>query len=464
MEKNKIDVMKTNSNHESEFWNNTLKVINSIIKKYNPNTDTFCITPYLTLDYDQSGSMLSCYDGKERLGNWKQKSPIEEFNNEAFTNLRYFQQTGQKEKTYSNCQTCWDSESHGVSSPRLKELVHAYMILGHDKFEQAIKKISNNSKGDILDVVKLEMRSSNYCNLQCLHCDHESSTQWLNFYSKPGIKEIALKTGRINEKFYKDPNEREKYKSYLTSDCVYQDEVNKSMETAKVIQWSGGEPMIDPNHIGWLEHLTNNKSNEQTMFYHTNLNVKNIEKFFPYWEKFNSIQVIVSLDCPPSTYSFFRRNSDYNLVKNNIDKIKSYFNSQIVQIACRITFNFFAALRWQEITDIWTANDWELHSHLVLQGPASSQYLPDELKLQCIDQIQKNLNDIDKYTTYSDKNKQKYIEYGYHCCNYLKSSTMYGNTLQSDLVYYLQMLDKHTDLKTLDFYPELEKYYNKTND
>lgn len=452
---------------QDAYWNDCLSKIMDIIYAVDRNIalETFCVAPYLTLDYDQSGSMQSCYIGKEKLGNWKQLSAVEEFNNKNFQDLRYFQKTGQQDKSLANCHICYDSENIGVSSTRLRELVNAYVVLGHDNFKSMIKKIvEGNFHGNFEDIIKTEMRSSNFCNLQCLHCDHNSSTQWLNFYSKDENYELGVDIGIINggkhtlQTFFSD------HKHYYSNDTILNDDVIKSMIDSKIIHFSGGEPLIDPNQIKWLEHLSQNNSVNQTIWYHTNLNVTDIEKFFPYWQNFKSVRIIVSVDCPPSTYSFFRRKGNFELMKNNIDKINAYFNSKTVKVDCRITFNFFAALRWQEITDTWVENNWAMHSSIVFEGPASSQYLPDKLKFKCIDKIQENIDSIDEHKSYSNKNKDDYKDYVGKCLTYLKSTPQQGEVLNPVVCKFLKMMDKNDKIQTLDFYPELERYYNKTND
>lgn len=457
--------MSTNNFESDQTWNQALKRAIDIIKKYNPYTDTFCVAPYTVLDFDQSGEMHSCYAGTSNLGDWKNESIVKEFNNDRYRSLRFYQQTGQRDKSYHNCKRCYNHEQMQNKSARQKELVNVFFKLGEEGFEDLVKKIvGNNYQGDITDNITTEMRSSNFCNLQCMHCDHISSTQWLNFYTDQKNLEIGSDIGLIDSNSLTVDNIANKFKKYRSSDVVKIEELQNAMSSAKILHFSGGEPLLDPNHEKWLQHLTRQKNcNTQEIWYHSNLNIKNIERFFMYWQKFKKVRVIVSVDCPPSTYKFFRRNGDFDLVKTNIDKIRNFFCVENVEVECRITFNFFAALRWQEITDYWISNDFVLHSSLVTHGPVAAEYIPNDLKQKSLHQMELDLDKVKNHSAYSLQKKQAYEQASFYCYNYLKNSNYHAN-LNKNTLKFLKMLDEKTSLSTLDFYPELERYYNKTND
>ena len=47
---------------------------------------------------------------------------------------------------------------------------------------------------------------------------------------------------------------------------------------------------------------------------------------------------------------------------------------------------------------------------------------------------------------------------------YLTNTPDNGDILHHDVLNWCKTHDKNTDLNTLDFYPELEMYYNNNND
>ena len=51
-----------------------------------------------------------------------------------------------------------------------------------------------------------------------------------------------------------------------------------------------------------------------------------------------------------------------------------------------------------------------------------------------------------------------------HCHTYLKNTKTNGDNLHGDVEGWCKLHDKKTNLQTLDFYPELEMYYNNNND
>lgn len=432
-----------------------IKKVGELIKQNGLSEETFCFAPYINLDLDQSGKMYTCYRGKQELGNWKQSNVQDEFNNDDYKKMRQSLYDNQK---HENCASCWMAESNKSISPRQRFFD---AVLGDNdesyvnKLLSEIKKNPQISKINWLE--RIEIRTSALCNLRCMHCGPANSTQWIQLLSNNEslYSEIKEYVTRI-ESDLPAKDLPKIYKSSLTSDSPYSDKVKETLAHAKIIQFSGGEPLLDPQHMSWLKHLQTTATN-QILDYNSNLNISDIEKYFELWQNFKMINLRVSIDSAPSSYAYFRRLGDFDLVSSNIKKIKDYFADDKIFLTGSITFNMFSALRWNEIFEWWNNNKIILHSSLVLEHPTSAIYLPDKLKYECIEQMQKTI-DIMQPNIEDDIHSYEWIKSTQDCLNFLKNNSFVGKNLHEKTKSYLHSIDQHTELKTCDFFPELEEY------
>jgi len=429
---------------------------NKIIHELGLSKETFCLAPYINLDLDQSGEMYSCYRGKKTLGNWKNRDSRKEFNNEEYQNLR---QQLYDDKKHENCKSCWSAESKGSISPRQRFFDQVYGDYGSEYVKNLLTKIKQNPKlGELTDIERTEIRTSSLCNLKCMHCGPGNSTQWIQMLSNnqtmyDEVRSFIADPISTDDTMAKDLPKV--YKSSLSSDGQYADTVKLAMRHSKIVQFSGGEPLLDPKHKGWLEYLQHS-AERQTLDYNSNLNIHDLEEYFPLWKNFKRVNLRISIDSAPSTYKYFRRLGDFSLVEDNIKKIQNNFSSPQMFMTGSITFNMFSALRWQEIFDWWRKNNVILHTSLVIDHPTSAIHLPDSLKQLCIDTMQSTIDwfkDADEEDIFADQWKRSTQD----CLNYIKND-MKGEQLSNNTVLYLKSFDRHTDLKTIDFFPELEKF------
>lgn len=436
----------------------SLQMALSVLAKHGLSEKTFCLAPYKDIDLDQNGSCMSCHWGKRSLGNWKANSVKQEYNNESYKELRSNQRKG---ITDSNCSKCRSAESKGSRSLRHRWLSDTFSELGYEGFDDLIKKIAgNNCWANTQDISRGEVRTLSLCNLRCMHCDARSSTQWMNWQTRKDIFDRSKDSGV----WIPDGSTYSTIKDYFgfyNKDTDYSNETKEILANCKILQFSGGEPLMDPTHLDWLDYFVNvsQTSAQMSLDYNSNLNITDLEQYFDYWHKFKQLKFRVSLDSSPSTYRFFRRNGDFGLVQRNIDMLKNRFNEQYLQgtLLGTITFNFFAALRWKEIMKWFGENNINFHSSLVIGGPVDATYLPIKLRQAAIsdmEQCMRNIKAVYPDYEYADE----FIFYTNDCVQYLKNSKFDSDELWKDSQVYFRMHDDNTHLNTVDFFPELQEY------
>jgi hypothetical protein len=247
----------------------------------------------------------------------------------------------------------------------------------------------------------------------------------------------------------------------LISKSKYKEDIKELLSSTKLIQFSGGEPLLAPEHTEWLDYLVNTSktSYKQDLDYNSNFNINNIEKYFEYWDKFNKLIVRVSIDTSFLTYNYFRAEGNIELLTDNIKKFSHYFKGKSRRyIVGTVTFNMFSALRWKDIMFDWIENDLGFHSSLVLKNPTSSIHLPDDLKLKALADIEWTIAHVGDYST--DRYfVEDYLHHATNCYNFLKNSDYNNPKLTKNVCNFFNMCDRINNNNIFDYFPELSDYW-----
>lgn len=246
--------------------------------------DTFCILPFIHLYSNSQGIVSPCcisekFDSRKTLKN----STIEEvYNTNQFKSLRKELVSGIKSKS---CSKCWEIESKGLNSYR------------HHWNSQYGFKYNMEPDGYVKPNFKyIDVRFSNICNLKCIMCMHDYSSQhWNDDLKKQGIPKVL----RIKENIVDD------LKPYISNlDRIY---------------FAGGEPLITKEHYELLDYLHQENKDIQ-IEYTTNLSIikNDFETLVKKWKEFKSVHIQVSLDGLYEMGETIRVGMDTKVVLENI--------------------------------------------------------------------------------------------------------------------------------------------------
>lgn len=436
------------------------------------NGETFCLAPYINTDLDQDGSILICYRSKDRLGSWKENPFLDTFNGEKIQKIRQDLWDGVRN---SNCVSCWLAEDKGSESPRMAFYYEAKEgdFQGHipDNLIDIIKQ--DPQKGNIEHIARSEIRPSALCNQRCMHCGPHSSTKWIEtIANKENYELYAANTellerglGPIDHKELTNENVVSHYKSSLTSHAEYKQDIMELLSKSQDVNFTGGEPLLTPEHLEYLDYFVNvaKTSEKQNLVYSSNLNIRDIEKYFPYWRKFNKTAFRVSIDASFDTYNYFRTYGDIDLVKKNIRKIQQLrqeckdSGEAHIRLVCSITFNMFSALRWKNIAQDWSDYGLVMHSSLVLNNPTGVKYLPKALSEQALADMQWTIDNVDRYFT-DEVQVRHFLHYTKDCMNFIKGYNNQFTEFPDMIKKYIDFCDRSSGNSVLDYYPELESY------
>jgi hypothetical protein len=280
---------------------------------------TFCPLPWNHLCTHPHGEVTLCchVEMKDSIGNAKNKSSknnlnlnecsIDEIvNSDSFKKVRLDMLEG---KAPAACDKCFNQESLGVKSRRIKEIQK-----GELEFEKALE-LTHKETGEIKpNISSTELRLGNRCNLKCSTCNPISSNQWMDDY-------LELKNQNIE--FSVDYSGiRDEMFSWADDSSFWKD-LNSQSEQLKLININGGEPTLIKAHFNFLKVLIDsNRSKYIELDY--NINLTNLpSELTTLWSSFKEVTINVSIDDKSERNNFIRYPSKWPKIIENLEKLTS---------------------------------------------------------------------------------------------------------------------------------------------
>ncbi|MES2528062.1 MAG: twitch domain-containing radical SAM protein [Bdellovibrionota bacterium] len=211
------------------------------------------------------------------------------------------------------CGVCWKmEESTSFSFRQGPEAWHEY-------FAPYLSRMPNPSRSDFPD--NLDIQLDNYCDLKCLYCNEDFSSQWMNEKLRHGDKVIP-RSSNVNPELEKN--------FFRWFEGV--------KDNFKRIAFLGGEPLISPIFYDYFERILKsyqgNFPEELEFNIITNLNTPSatLEKFITLLERHGSkvkFNINISMEAWGERAELIRANLDFERFKANFEKLAA-LNHQIV--------------------------------------------------------------------------------------------------------------------------------------
>ena len=391
-------------------------------------SDTFCTLPFTHLSTRPNGDITPCCRSRDTLGNIKDMTFEEAWNSERQQQLRKDLLNGVRNKY---CYQCWDMEDQGSISMR-----------------QSMNKIRSHMVPKKLDsempfvVPVLELKMSNLCNFRCRTCKPELSTTWMKDWN--AVKHEYESLGIVNntareENFNKDE---------------FVEDILKLAPTIEIVEFAGGEPLMDPLHYKVLEVLEPYASNI-TVKYSTNLSKLKFGKFdtLASWSKFKGVDLSLSIDGHPALNDYIRTESDTKVLAQNLRDVKRELGGK---------YEGRAALCYSAWNVFGLPNSYDYFEH-VLDTPVhgniawdpifiNPQVLPNELKLKASEKYKEYLKTIEANTE-RKKRIHRFINQNMAFMNAKDESKYFEQFLR-----YTKTLDRTRKTNIVDIVPEFAPY------
>lgn len=289
-------------------------------KLYSKLNPTFCVLPWMHIQYKPNGqSKLCCrydtvHESKEYdagiVGNIAEAVPIRLQQKITETTMEdsFFGEYWDKARTLtdenlpiSGCHKCYKEEQG-------KGEVSVSMRLGSSILYNG-GFLHKKPKFEKPYIEFLEVGFGNYCNLACLSCNSTLSTTWhddeVEFNAKVGDKLKRYISPKLdNLKF--EPNE-------------------ETLKSLRIIKFTGGEPMINPEFTKFIELICDKGCPENiSLEIYTNCSYIPSPKLLTNLTKFKNIQLNLSIDAYGSINDYIRYGSHWEgeqkqTVSNAID-------------------------------------------------------------------------------------------------------------------------------------------------
>jgi len=229
------------------------------------------------------------------------------------------------------------------------------------------------------DTLVITASFDNFCNLKCVTCSPENSTQ------------IVIEMDENDAYNGKNKRELTRITKYAPVKSEFMKEAIRNTKYSKLrFELLGGEPLINPVVFEFLDWLAEQPIAKETSLCITTNGTTFSDKVAHYATKFNLVTLQFSIDGTGEVFEYIRSNSVDSEMNENLDKF--YKLSETIH-NIHITFNF--TLSWMNCMNFvdflnWVSTKYPRTAMMLvtkLEGPPSYsvEVLPTSLKQKIID-------------------------------------------------------------------------------
>ena len=276
----------------------------------NPQTESFCILPFVHLYSEPRGEMKPCCiaGGFDEQLNLKELTIENAFNSSQMKELRKDMLEGKRNKV---CDVCYKKEDLNGTSPR------------KDFNNNTLWKLPNVNEDYSVETQfqHIDIRFSNLCNFKCRMCNHDFSSNWFDDFEKiiPGYTYGRKKVMKV-------------------SDTIVEDLI-PHLKNIKSFYFAGGEPLIMPEHYKVLKYLYDTMpvieqhwgdKRHLSIHYNTNLSVITYDEqsLVELWDGFDRVFLSISCDGIGKVGEYQRVGFQHDRFVENLKTIQKYFTPQ----------------------------------------------------------------------------------------------------------------------------------------
>ena len=366
---------------------------------------TYCKMPFVGFQLAHGGCRLCCgASGMDRykLGKEFWSGPY----------LQEVREKMEKGETVSSCQKCYNDEALGKISLR-------------NHYNARYKNLEQAETPTALD-----LDFGNLCNLQCIMCGPDRSSQWSK---ELGNKEI------------------------LTTSKDKLDDICELSHNLKHLTVQGGEPSLMPELEYYFRYLKD-KELIQNIEIDCISNLTNVNnKFYQLLEDFKSVDLNASIDAFGSVNDYIRYPSNFKKIEENLNEL----SERPLQVNLQITlqtlsmFNFYDFLVWvSDMHDNFKQKNKELGlnlSYVTNHQQLDIQNAPRKLK----EKMQEDIKNFSK-----TRRIRNNLKFGLELKNLEKNlSRPQQHDCGEDLKSYINVLDKRRAIKVTNYIPDFYDYF-----
>lgn len=319
-----------------------------------PDNPSFCTAPWVHLHLLPNGKAMPCcfWDQKHKrddFGNINDFDTVEDlFNHEGFKKLRLQFLEG---KRHPGCNRCYIHEDAGRDRNSMRYWFNDTFV--GEKSKRSVAETTED--GSITpDVVYLDIRYGNICNLKCRMCGYELSSTW---------HEELIKLEEFNGVDENNPRSQRYKPKFIHVDAY--DKIEPFLEHAEEIYFAGGEPLLYPEHTKMLDKLVETGNTKCRIKYNTNLSSLSYKgrDIVDLWKKFDQVSVGASIDAMEDPVEYIRTNLNWNTFVKNFERVRK--EAPLVHLFPAPTIGVLNVEVFPEFNRFCIENNWSKFSALV---------------------------------------------------------------------------------------------------
>ena len=340
------------------------------------NSRVFCILPWASVNIQPTGEVFPCcVADRHRPVGLLNDSPLAEiWNSEEFKRLR---RNMLEDRESPECFRCYELERAGFQSIRQENnetMRRHWPVVGQTGPDGSVPH---------LNVAYLDVRFSNVCNFRCRYCCSELSTGWredeLKLYGRDRLPAV-LKPTEDPERFWRD--------------------LEAILPRVEMIYFSGGEPLIAPEHYRVLQALIANKrAPDVSLLYSTNFSTLSFAKtdVTELWKSFKKVHLAASLDGMGPQGEYIRKNQNWEEVL----RLRRLMLEKCPEVGFNLapTLTAMNALHLPDFHWDWLERGYigvdDIYINMLVEPEGySAQVLPDSLKRQAAEKYGKHVERV----------------------------------------------------------------------
>jgi MoaA/NifB/PqqE/SkfB family radical SAM enzyme len=308
---------------------------------------TWCIHPFTQLATITDGRIVPCCIAKPYKNvNLNDMTVKEIWNHSDILSLRQKLLNGEE---VDNCRVCYDDELHGISTHRIQSNSNFEKLYGISE------KDFTSPELDITNLVALDLRLGNTCNLKCIMCRPQESHKW--FDDVVAMRKINLPpvvSADMDDKFNYNRNDYN-----WINKKVFWDNIDEILPNIKEFIFGGGEPFM----LKEVKKLLNkaielDTAKNLSIRFHTNGTYMH-PKDFEILKHFKRIQLMFSVDGVNEINHFLRYPAQWDSIIEIIEENEKYGPNIESSMLCSLTsvsafyldqlYDFVDSKKWNKL-------------------------------------------------------------------------------------------------------------------
>lgn len=421
------------------------------------NNNVTCISPWYEIRIDTDGSLRCCHAFRLASREKTDLSFIEWFNKgNLVSTVRNNIKNGLPSPS---CDNCYKNEELNLISFRERRNLQAAIYHNEHFYESLVQSpVYDRLQGNVTNFKPafLHVSLSNLCNSSCRMCFPIFSSQLSS-----NLKKIDLL-----------PEGSKIYESWSDNDEKWNDFLYlvKDNDNLLSLHFMGGEPLLHKRFVEFVNWAVKNNQTNYYLTFVTNGTVYD-EDLFNKLQKFKTVHLELSIETLGPTNDYIRLGSTHKQVIQNYNNYAKHIGSNFT-IVLRTVPQALSIKEYDSIIDFALENDLAIDNN-VLNGPLflKINVLPKHIKDSIYEKFMLKYSYIFEST--SEKHNVAIVRHSgiermkvhiQSILNLLKEEEPQNiEELRAKFIQHNKNMDKISDLKFDQVYPELVTFYEKYN-